>query len=195
MYLVFDVESQNIFDEIDGGDPKELGISYMAYYRSDTQELNGFFDKDVHKFKALMDNADLIVGYNILGFDYPVLKGYFEFDEKKYRTCDIYKLIHEQHKIHLKLDNITSATLGGGKIAHGLDAIRFWREGKLDKLKEYCDSDVEITKNLYEFIKQNGFFYYTDGLGVKQKLELNLGDHKGKSNTSEQAADDGFVLF
>jgi DEAD/DEAH box helicase domain-containing protein len=195
-YLVFDVESKNIFDEVSGDDVyKELGISYMSYYRSDTDKIEGFFEDDVPKFKALMDNADMIIGYNIIGFDYPVLKAYFEFDEKKYNTCDLYKIIHDQHKIHLKLDNITTATLGGGKIAHGLDAIRFYREGQLDKLKEYCDSDVELTKNAYEFIKQNGFCYYIDGIGNKVKLEVNL-NPSSKSNASQStSADDGFGLF
>jgi DEAD/DEAH box helicase domain-containing protein len=194
MYLVFDVESKNIFDEVENADHAELGISYMAYYRSDTGELSGFFEKDIHKFKELMDKADLIVGYNILDFDYPVLKGYFEFDPKKYKSCDLYKLIHQQHKIHLKLDNITSATLGGGKIAHGLDAIRFYREGNLDKLKEYCDSDVQLTKDIYEFVKENGFLYYTDGIGNKIKLHVDL-NMVNRDSTNDQHSDNGFGLF
>lgn len=177
MYLVFDHEAKIIADHY-----LDNGISYLGYYRSDTKELDGFFENDVIKFKELMEKADTIIGYNIYGYDLPILKKYFDFDLSKKNVVDIFKLIVDKHKIYLKLDNITTTTLELSKTAHGLDAVRFFREGKLDKLKEYCDMDVKITTDLYEFIKTNGFFYYTDGMGNKQKLELILEEKKEQEN-------------
>ena len=194
MYIVFDVEVKQISEETHDYDLKSLGVSYMAYYRSDTDKIDGFFDEDVPKFKALMDEAELVIGYNIIGFDFPVLEGYFPVNLPAHRVCDLYKVIHEQHKIHLKLDNLTTATFGAGKIAHGLDAIRFYREGKLDKLKEYCDMDVKLTADLYKFIKENGYCYYTDGLGNKVKLEVNLNIKAPELQESTSPSED-FSLF
>lgn len=190
-YIVFDVESKKIFEETQAGDPKEVGISYLAYYDSEKDEIVGFFEEDVPKFQAIMEKADRVIGYNIVGFDFPVLEAYFPVNLPKNKICDLYKLIHEQHKIHLKLDNLTTATFGAGKIAHGLDAIRFYREGNFDKLKEYCDMDVKLTADLYKFIEENGYCFYTDGLGEKQKLEVKLNSEQGANNTSS----DAFGLF
>lgn len=197
MYIVYDVETKHIFEEIAGEDITKLGISYLAYYRSDTDTIEGLFDQDVPQFKKAMDQSDLIIGYNIIEFDNRVLKGYFQFDDSKYTFLDLYKVIHKTHNVYIKLDNITSTTLGAGKIAHGLDAIRFYREGNLDKLKEYCDSDVQLTRDVYQFIKDNKFFYYTDGLGNKVKLELDLdkAENELKNKNTPAQADDGFGLF
>jgi DEAD/DEAH box helicase domain-containing protein len=196
MYVVFDIESKKIFDEVEDRNHRELGISYMAFYRSDTDKVDGFFEQDVMKFKDILANADLVIGYNIIDFDFPVLDAYFPVDTKKMNVCDLFEIIYRKHKIYLKLDNIAEATLGAGKIAHGLDAIRFYREGKLDKLKEYCDSDVQITTDIYKFIRENKFFYYTDGLGQKQKLELDLDEMLSHGKTaSAPATDEGFGLF
>jgi DEAD/DEAH box helicase domain-containing protein len=194
MYIVFDVEVKQISEETHDYDLKSLGVSYMAYYRSDTDKIEGFFDEDVPKFKALMDQADLIIGYNIIGFDFPVLEGYLPVALPDHKICDLYKIIHNQHKIHLKLDNLTTATFGAGKIAHGLDALRFYREGNLDKLKEYCDMDVKLTTDLYKFIKENGYCFYTDGLGNKVKLEVDLGQSTPAEDAIANASED-FSLF
>lgn len=169
MYLVFDHEAKVIADNF-----LDNGISYLSYYRSDTDVLDGFFEQDLDKFKDLMNQADTIVGYNIFGYDFPVLRKYYDFDLATKNVIDIFKIIADEHKIYLKLDNLTTTTFGGSKIAHGLDAVRFYKEGKLDKLKEYCDMDVKLTKDLYEFIKENGFCYYTDGMGQKIKLTVSV---------------------
>lgn len=169
MYLVFDHEAKIIADNF-----LNNGISYLGYYRSDEDKLDGFFEDELDKFKELMDLADEIIGYNILGYDFPVLRKYYDFDLSKKKITDLFKIIAEKHKVYLKLDNIATTTLNASKIAHGLDAVRFYKEGNLAKLKEYCDMDVKLTKDLYEFIKTNGYFLYTDGLGQKIKLELSL---------------------
>lgn len=171
MYLVFDHEAKIIADNF-----LDNGISYLGYYRSDEDKLDGYFEEDMLKFKELMEKADTIIGYNIYGYDLPILRKYFDFDLSKKKVIDLFKIIADKYKIYLKLDNITTTTLNSSKIAHGLDAVRFFKEGKLNKLKEYCDMDVKLTKELYEYILENGYFYYTDGIGEKKKLELRLND-------------------
>lgn len=170
-YLVFDTEACDIANNF-----KDNGVSYVAYYRSDTEKVEGFFEKDVEKFKKLLDEADYIVGYNTLGYDYPVLEKYFQFEWKKYNNVDIFKLILNQHGLYLKLDNIAECTLEKNKIAHGLDAVRFYKEGKLDKLKEYCDMDVLITKEVFDFVLENGYLFYHSGTGEKRKIDIRLPD-------------------
>lgn len=189
MYLVFDTEAKEVADDF-----LNNGISYLAFYRSDTDKIEGYFEPDVKKFLDDMNAADEIIGYNIYGYDFPVLKKYFSFDLSKKRVIDLYKIIADTHNVYLKLDNISQATLGNAKIAHGLDAVRFYKEGNLDKLKEYCDMDVQLTKDVYEFIKKNRYFYYVDGLGNKIKLELDL-DTAVKDVPKVKDSEDGLSLF
>lgn len=42
------------------------------------------------------------------------------------------------------------------KTGHGLDAIKYYEEGQLDKLAAYCIKDVEITRDLYDYGRQHG---------------------------------------
>lgn len=169
MYVVFDTEAKDVRPDF-----KENGISYVSFYRSDTGELSGYFEDEILKLRDLFQKADTIIGYNIYGYDFPVTERYFPLSLNGKVIVDIFKEIVKQHNLYLKLDNIAQTTLNKGKIAHGLDAVRFFKEGNLDKLKEYCNMDVELTKEVYEFILNNGYFLYTDGTGNEHKLDLAL---------------------
>ena len=65
--------------------------------------------------------------------------------------------IKESFGRRAKLDDIAAATLGKKKISHGLQAVTWWEEGKIDKIIKYCEEDVRITKELFDFALKNGF--------------------------------------
>ena len=73
----------------------------------------------------------------------------------------------------LKLEDVAQGTLGVGKIADGLDAITWWREGKIMDIAQYCCFDVKVTKLVHEFGVQNKEIFYSDRSGRKQRLEVN----------------------
>jgi DEAD/DEAH box helicase domain-containing protein len=53
------------------------------------------------------------------------------------------------------LDNVAGATLGKGKSGSGLDALRWFKEGRMDLIETYCRDDVEVTRRVYEYGKAN----------------------------------------
>ena len=57
----------------------------------------------------------------------------------------------------LGLDILAKANLGIGKTHYGLEAIEFYKNGDWQSLIDYCLHDVRITKDLYEFVKSNGY--------------------------------------
>ena len=67
---------------------------------------------------------------------------------------------------------MASASLGIGKTADGLDAIRWWREGRLLEIAEYCCYDVKCTKVVHEFGIQNGLVHYFDKSARKQSVAV-----------------------
>jgi DEAD/DEAH box helicase domain-containing protein len=42
------------------------------------------------------------------------------------------------------------------KSGDGLDAIKYYREGRLDELAAYCLQDVKLTRELYDYGRTHG---------------------------------------
>ena len=72
----------------------------------------------------------------------------------------------------LKLEAIARPTLGKGKSADGLQALKWYKEGKLDKIIEYCKVDVEVTRDIHLYALEKGKLHYDSRSGIKT-VELN----------------------
>ena len=123
---------------------------------------------------ALMEHllkADLIVGFNISGFDYKVLGAYTRHNLKKLPTFDILTDIHKRLGFRLSLDHLATETLGTGKSADGLQAVEWFRAGEMEKLTHYCQKDVEATRDLFLHGVKNGQVLYRKK-GVEARLRL-----------------------
>jgi DEAD/DEAH box helicase domain-containing protein len=67
----------------------------------------------------------------------------------------------------------TKATLAAPKIADGLQALRWWKEGRILEIAEYCCFDVKLTKEVHEFGKAHGEVFLTDRLGQRRSVAVN----------------------
>ena len=154
--LVFDLETQRSFQDVGGRTAmRELGMSIGVVYSFRDDTFRGFLEQEA---KALIDrlrSAELVVGFNLLGFDYEVLKGYQDVPFDTVPTLDI--MFDLQHRLSFrpKLDSVVQATLGAGKSADGLQALAWWKEGRLDLIEKYCTDDVRLTRDLYLFGRRN----------------------------------------
>ena len=120
-----------------------------------------------------LTSADLVIGFNHINFDYPVLEGYHPFSlADQCISLDLMVSIEEKIGHRIKLESVASATLGAGKTAQGLDAIRWWREGKYREVAEYCCYDVKVTKLVHEFGAKEGYIKYDDKFGNIQTAEV-----------------------
>jgi hypothetical protein len=117
--------------------------------------------------------ADLVVGFNIVNFDYEVLMGYTVLDlPGQLRSLDLLVEVEKTLGNKLRLDNIAHATLGLGKTADGVDAIKWWREKRLMEVAEYCCFDVKVTKLVHEHGLEHRELFYTDKFSRKQRVEI-----------------------
>lgn len=171
--ITLDVETKNIFQEV-GNDTKKLGVSYVGLHDSETNELFGFFEDEIGKLWPILEAADLVIGYNIKGFDYEVLAPYYRGDVRKFPTVDLLEVVKNILGFRLKLDNLAKATLNRGKIGDGLDAVRYFREGKLDELAKYCNEDVKITRELFDYANANKILKYPDLGGMIKQFSVDL---------------------
>lgn len=81
---------------------------------------------------------------------------------KRIPTLDMMADLYRALGFRLSLDAVASATLGVTKTADGMQAIRWWRQSKMEELIKYCQQDVEVTRQLYEFGRKNRYVQYRD---------------------------------
>ena len=155
--IVFDLETQKGFHETKH--INEMLVAVGVSYDFKAKEYKIFTEENIQELIGDIFSADLIVGYNIVNFDYNVLKGYTNKSFRVLKTLDIMKHVEKPLGFRPKLNNLVEATLGEAKSADGLQSLQWFKEGKIQKIIEYCQQDVKVTKNLYEFGKENGFVY------------------------------------
>jgi DEAD/DEAH box helicase domain-containing protein len=172
--VVFDLETQHLFEDVGGRDPSRLKVSCAVTWSSARNDFTTYWEKDVPALIAELKSAGRVIGYNIKGFDYEVLKPYAPNERLNFLpTLDLMDDLFRTLSFRLSLDSVARATLGDTKRADGIRAVQWFREGKLDLLAEYCKADVDVTKRVYEFGCANGFVQYFTRLGSKQKVKVN----------------------
>jgi len=171
--VVFDLETQRSFDEVGGRSQlHRLGVSVAVAYRYDQDEFLVFTEDRVGELVALLRTADLVVGYNIKGFDYEVLRGYTDFNLQSLPTFDLMYDLEERLGFAPKLQSVASATLGAGKSADGLQALEWWRRGEVDLIIQYCRQDVQVTRDLYNYGKRNRCVLVSGFGGKPRRVEV-----------------------
>ncbi len=172
--VYFDLETQRTANDAGGWDQKHnMGMSIGVTYSTRMAEYRVYTEKNVQQLIDQLIRADLVVGFNVINFDYQVLRGYTALDiSYTTRTLDMLVVIEKKLGHRLALDSLASSTLGVGKTAEGLDAIRWWREGKLLEIAEYCCFDVKCTKLVHEYGATNKTLHYTDRFQQKKKVDV-----------------------
>jgi len=180
-YLVFDLETKKTFEEVGSRSPSELGVSVCCLYTYHNDSYLDFLEHELGRMENFFIDATLLVGFNIRRFDLPVLQPYFSGKVESFSVFDILEDLTERLGHRVSLDSVAQATLNASKTGHGLDAIRYFREGQWDKLKDYCRNDVKITKEVFDFGVKNGevFFLSRDG-GKKVRVEVDWIDRLPK---------------
>lgn len=100
---------------------------------------------------TLFDAADVIVAYNGMGFDLPVMRKYYGSGKKaaarylahRLKCFDPMLAVSSAAEIPWpKLDDLLRYNQLSPKIGDGLEAIRLWEAGERQDLLHYCEQDV-----------------------------------------------------
>ncbi len=180
-YIVFDLETQNIFSDTGSTDPASLEISVASFYDKGTDSYTTVAIDELNKVWPIIESADALVGYNSNHFDIPLLNKYYPGDLTSIKSIDILEYIKESLGRRLRLDSVAKATVGAKKSADGLQAVRWWREGEVDKVKKYCEQDVKVTKKVFEYALKHGHVMFKDGYR-KRELPLDTSDWLNKKD-------------
>ncbi len=167
--LVIDLETKKSFQEVGGRDKHHLlGISIAGVYDYQEDEYLALEEDELDKLENLIKKRDLLMGFNVEDFDWPVLQPYLrDVDLNKVKTLDLMNDIENAAGFRVALNNLAKNTLGEEKSGHGLEALEWFREGRVDEVKKYCLDDVRLTKDIYEYGKNHGVVRFesrTEGL-------------------------------
>lgn len=173
--LVIDIETKNTFQDVGGyQNLTDLQISFVGVYSYKQGAYLSFFEHELDKLKSLLQNAGLIIGFSINRFDLPILNKHLNINLNVIDNIDILDDIEQKLGHRVGLDWLAQTNLKVGKTAHGLEAIKFYKEGRLEELKNYCLQDVKLTKDLYELgIKQGHLLVPTNYGAEIAKVEFN----------------------
>lgn len=172
--VYFDLETQKSAEEVGGWNHirdmrMSVGVTFST--RRGTYQIYG--EPQVNDLIEELRRADLVVGFNILRFDYDVLIGHSPFfDPQQVPTLDLLVALTRNLPHRLSLDSIASATLGVEKTSDGLQAIRWYRAGQLLPIAEYCCFDVKITRLVHEYGRDHHQLFYTNRFGKKQSIQV-----------------------
>ena len=166
--VYFDLETQKSADEVGGwNNINRMGMSVGVTYSTARGDYQIYGEKQVNDLLKDLQRADLVVGFNILRFDYEVLHGYTPFDLTQLPTLDMLVDLQNTLQHRLSLDSIATATFGVEKTAEGLQAIEWFKQGKLMEIAEYCCYDVKITKLVHEYGVAQRQLHYNNRFGKK----------------------------
>lgn len=197
--VIFDVETQKFFDEIEGFDPALLGVSILSMYvRTLDENLNeikgemiSFFESDLGKAWDIFQKADRVIGFNSKRFDVPCLKPYLPIELTKIPHLDILEHVKEVNGKRVSLNAIVKETLGDHKADDPINAITYWAkhdEESLKKLRFYCEEDVRLTKEVYDYGLKNKTLKFKDYWNDLKTIEVDFSYPKLTKPEEEQAS-------
>ncbi len=158
---VLDLETQRLADEVGGWKNSHLmRVSVAVLYDSAGDRYEDYSERDMKRLFARLAGMDLVVGFNIKRFDYAVLSAYTTQDLGRLPTLDLLEDVHNHLGFRLSLMSLAQATLGAAKSADGLQAVQWWREGRLEELAAYCRQDVQLTKDLFYHGQREGYLLF-----------------------------------
>ena len=173
--VVFDIETRNVFQEVGVNDPAALDISLVGIHDSETNSYKTFVESELSLLWPILETCDILIGFNSDHFDIPILNKYYPGDLLKIKSIDLLKEIRASVGRRMKLDQLAEGTLGIKKSGSGMDAIIWWRQGEIDKIRKYCLDDVRITKDLYEYAIKNNKLFFKEGPNLNEiKLDTSI---------------------
>jgi DEAD/DEAH box helicase domain-containing protein len=194
--VFFDVETKKLFSDIDGSDPGDLGVSVVSVYhrkidknlKESEGKMESFWEEDFDNMWPIFQGAERIVGFNSIHFDVPALKPYAPSYFSKLPHFDIMQKVKEVAGHRLSLDAIAKETLDREKTDTGLDAVFYWEKhdkDSLEKLQKYCEEDVRITRDVYDYALKNGQLLFKDKWNTLRQLDVDF-EYKPDTDSEKQ---------
>lgn len=189
--IVFDIETQKEFAEVGGyRNVHQLGVAVVGVFNYADDSLKAYTEAEMPELEKVMAAAGLIIGFNTKHFDYHVLQPYFKnLTLAAAPTLDLMENIEDVLGFRVGLDSLAKNTLGAQKTSHGLEALKWFREGKIEEVKNYCLQDVKLTRDLYEYGLNHGTVMFESRVDGLKTIPATWGAGQNKKDIKSILAD------
>jgi DEAD/DEAH box helicase domain-containing protein len=182
--ITFDIETTNSFDEVGSSQAVDLDLAVVCIHDSKTDQYSHYFKETLADLWPIIEEADMLIGFNSDHFDVPLLNKYYAGDLTQIKSLDILKKIHSSLGRRIKLDYVAQATLGEAKSGNGLESIVWWRNGEIQRVVDYCIQDVKVTKDVYDYAMKHQKLKYPDKITKEIKeFAIDTSDWEEKGET------------
>ncbi|MBU0944441.1 MAG: DEAD/DEAH box helicase [Proteobacteria bacterium] len=173
---VFDLETKYSAEEVGGWhNAHKMGISVAVVYDSKLDDFVTYLEEETDRLLDHLNRLELVIGFNNRRFDNRVLAGYTSLDLSEMPLLDLLEVVQQRLGYRLSLDRLAQHTLGTKKSADGLQALKWYREGEIEKICRYCRKDVAITRDLLFHGLEYGYFLFQNKAGKVVRLPVDLG--------------------
>ncbi len=147
-------------------DFENMGISVICAYDYAEDRYRVFTGDNMSAFQALVDDTDVVIGFNSLAFDNPLCRanGLNVSDDKSWDLlaeiwagAGLPKKFESPTHIGFGLDACAAANFGAQKSGNGALAPIAWQRGEVGGVIDYCINDVRLTKMLVDRVIDQGF--------------------------------------
>lgn len=167
--VIFDIETIGDIQDL-----SSMKVTVVSIYEYENDSYRSFEEHELGALWPIFERAERLIGFNSEHFDIPILNRYYTGDLLKFPGLDMLKVVKEVTGRRYKLNDLAKATLQIEKSADGLQAMEWFKEGKLDLIKQYCEQDVKVTKELYDFGRKNKMIYYPTLTGELMPIPVNF---------------------
>ncbi len=181
--VVFDIETIG-----DIRDLSTMKVTVVSIYEFETDRYQSFDEHGLGNLWPILERAERLIGFNSLHFDLPILGRNYAGDLTKIPHLDILKVVKESTGNRIKLNDIAKATLQIEKSADGLQAMEWYKQGKIDEIKKYCEQDVKVTKDVYDYGRKNKMLYYPTLTGDLVPFPVNFEPAPVVAGTTQAAS-------
>ena len=162
--LVFDIET-------DGLDPTK--IFCISTINVDTQEQSNFDINNISNGIYHLQQADKLIGHNIIGFDIPAIKNLYRVnlsDKKIIDTLVLSRLFNPVRGAH-------SLEAWGYKL--GFPKIDFNEYDKYsEEMMDYCAHDVQLNFKVYEELKRESKGFTSESVNLERDIYKIITDQR-----------------
>lgn len=137
-----------------------MGIAVISVFDYFAQQYRIFCQDNLSDFAALVDDSELIIGFNNDGFDNKLVAAHgIEIDPGK--SWDLLKKTKEASEAEkfakgYKLDDFAMVNLRVRKKADGALAPILWQQGQIGKVIDYGLTDTWLTKRCIDIVIETG---------------------------------------
>lgn len=129
----------------------DFSVEYQTYETWGKSETEGLG-------KRLTAFDGLIIGMNLFGFDYKILRKYIDVEALRHKTLDFQLFLRSVGGENISLNNLSKSSLGKSQIP-----VKYYSSTLADQrhktLTKRNRVDCELTAQLYVFYVSNGFLF------------------------------------